>query len=74
MLYGSKAANGVIMITTKRGKGKTRYHATGEFGLKQAVHIPEFINSKDYTRLYNQALKNDGLAMRRRIILKNIQM
>lgn len=62
MLYGSKAANGVIMITTKRGKGKTRYRATGEFGLKQAVHIPEFINSKDYTRLYNQALKNDGLA------------
>lgn len=64
MMYGSKAANGVIVITTKRGKGKTQYSASGEFGIKQAVKTPEYISSADYVKLFRQAMLNDGLPPR----------
>ena len=64
MLYGSKAANGVIMITTKRGKGKTSYKATGEYGFKQATRTPEYLSSYDYVKYFRQAMINDGLTPR----------
>lgn len=62
-IYGSKAANGVILITTKRGKaGKAviRYNAT--FGWQKPTATPDYVNSADYARLTNEARANEGLA------------
>ena len=62
MLYGSKAANGVIQVTTKRGyDGKKKVTFSGEYGIKTPSVLPEYINSAQYARLYNQARTNDGL-------------
>ena len=61
MLYGSKAANGVIVVTTKRGSDqKRKVSFSGEYGMKMPTARPEYLNSGDYTRLYNQAEVNDG--------------
>lgn len=61
MLYGSKAANGVILVTTKRGLDqKSKLSFSAETGLKMPTIVPEYLNSGDYTRLYNQAEVNDG--------------
>lgn len=62
-IYGSKAANGVILVTTKRGKaGKAtlRYNAT--FGWQSPTSMPNYVNSADYARLTNEARANEGLS------------
>ncbi len=62
MLYGSKAANGVIMLTTKRGyNGKRQVSFFTEYGVKTPTRLPQYVNSAQYARLYNQARANDGL-------------
>ncbi len=62
MLYGSQAENGVIYITTRRGKPlKKEMHFTAERGLNKPVALPKYLNSADYMTLYNEALANDGL-------------
>lgn len=61
ILYGPRGANGVISVTTKRGKSNTFVmHANAESGVKMAARLPEFLNSYDYATLYNEALVNDG--------------
>lgn len=62
MLYGSKAANGVIMLTTKRGyNGKRKVSFYHEYGVKTPSRLPQYLNSAQYASLYNQARINDGL-------------
>ncbi|WP_186826901.1 SusC/RagA family TonB-linked outer membrane protein [Seonamhaeicola algicola] len=62
MLYGSKAANGVIMLTTKRGyNGKHKVSFYHEYGIKTPTRLPQYLNSAQYATLYNQARVNDGL-------------
>lgn len=62
MLYGSMAANGVIMVNTKRGyDGKKKVTFFTESGIKSPTRLPEYLNSADYATSYNQALINDGL-------------
>ena len=64
-IYGSKAANGVILITTKRGKaGQSQVSYSGLFGWQSATELPEYATSAEYAELTNQALKNNGLATR----------
>ncbi|MGV3764688.1 MAG: SusC/RagA family TonB-linked outer membrane protein [Chitinophagaceae bacterium] len=63
VLYGSNAAKGVVLITTKRGTAKpltidVRAN-TGVFTPKQ---FPRYLNAADYMTLYNEALTNDGLS------------
>lgn len=59
--YGIRGANGVVLITTKRGKkGNTQIGANFHYGIQQPTQLPEFLNSYDYSRLYNEALVNDG--------------
>jgi len=61
-LFGPAAANGVIVVKTKRGKiGERVIRLTGELGVMQATRIPKFLNSYDYATLYNEARNNDGL-------------
>lgn len=60
-IYGSKAANGVILITTKSGKeGKPVVNYSGDVGLQSPTRLPEYLGSADYAVLYNEALANSG--------------
>ena len=63
VLYGSRAAKGVILITTKRGKIQPlKITARADFQLDAAKSFPKYIDGAQYMTLYNQALANDGLA------------
>ena len=60
-IYGSRAANGVILITTKRGKAQpvsVSYSAYA--GLQSLTRQPEWVSTADYMRLSNEAVINAG--------------
>ena len=60
VLYGSKAAKGVILITTKRGKIQPlSIDATVNTGIYTPKAYPEYLGAAEYMTLYNEALKND---------------
>lgn len=60
-VYGSRAANGVILITTKRGKsGKPTFNYNGFVGIQQPTQYPEVMNAYGYASTKNQALQNMG--------------
>lgn len=61
-MYGAEGANGVILVTTKRGHiGKQQISLRIEHNLSTPYRIPEFVDSWDYMRLANEALFNDGM-------------
>src|SRR3546814_20241038 len=61
-IYGIKGANGVLVVTTRRGSlGKPRVNLRMESGMQQPVMKPEFLNSYETAMLRNEALSNDGL-------------
>ena len=60
-VFGVRGANGVVLVTTKRGKsGKTGFSYTASYGLQQPTRLPEFLGSYDYAVLYNEAKRNEG--------------
>lgn len=60
-IYGNRAANGVILVETKRGSaGRTRVTYSANFGWQKAADLPEFLNSADYATYYNMAMQNMG--------------
>lgn len=60
-IYGSRAANGVILIETKRGKtGKLQVSYNGYGGRQKATRLPQFLPSWEYATLRNEANKNAG--------------
>lgn len=60
-IYGSKASNGVILITTKRGRiGKPTVTYNGNAGIQNAANLIERMSSGDYATYYNQALVANG--------------
>lgn len=64
-IYGNRGANGVIVITTKRGTAaKTRVKAGYTAGAVTPFRIPEMADSYEYATAVNEALANDGLAAR----------
>ena len=55
-IYGSRAANGVVLVTTKRGKeGRTKVSYNGSIGFSKAAELPEMAHSYDYAKFYNIA-------------------
>lgn len=53
-VYGSRAGNGVILVTTKRGKeGKPKISYTGQFGFTDEVSRPDMLNAYDYGKIWN---------------------
>ncbi len=64
VLYGSRAAKGVLLITTKRGQVNDglRVNVRANTGWNVAKSYPEYLGSAEYMTLYNEALSNDGLA------------
>jgi len=62
-IYGLKGANGVILVTTKRGKeGKTQFEVNIQSGLTNVMQSPKLLDSYNYASLYNKALSMDGLS------------
>lgn len=62
-IYGSRGANGVVMITTKKGKsGKTKVDFETTFGIQTLRKKLKMMNSKEYASFYNMQRINDGLA------------
>ena len=63
-IYGSRAANGVILITTKKGKvGKIQVNYNGNVGWQQATRQPKSATGWQYAELYNRAMLADGKAL-----------
>lgn len=60
-IYGSRAANGVILITTKRGEsGKLRVNYSGYAAWQQPTNLPEYVEGYEFMRLYNLGRANLG--------------
>lgn len=61
-VYGFKGANGVILVTTKKGSvGKTTINYNGYYGIQKATRFPKLYNSYEYAMLYNEAEMNIGV-------------
>jgi len=64
-LYGAQARNGVIIITTKRGKAfKRDINVSAYYGIAKPKILPTYLGSADYMDLYNEASLNDGLPVK----------
>lgn len=60
-IYGNRAANGVILIETKKGKeGKISISYNNSFGWQKATELPDFLPSWEYAEYYNLAMQNMG--------------
>lgn len=60
-IYGADGANGVIIITTKKGKkGKAKYGFTSQLGISSAINQIEYLNGEQYNELRNEYLTNTG--------------
>jgi TonB-linked SusC/RagA family outer membrane protein len=62
-IYGSRGANGVVLITTKSGKeGKMRVDFESTYGYQQLRKKLDLMNAKEYAAFYNTLAKNEGVA------------
>ena len=62
-IYGSRAANGVVFITTKRGKsGKVKVNYDGWLGFSNTYRLPEMLNASEYIKFKSQAVANNPTA------------
>jgi len=60
-IYGTRAANGVILVETKRGQqGKVQISYDNYFGWQKVTELPDFVSSAEYATLRNEANKNMG--------------
>lgn len=60
-IYGSRGANGVIIITTKRGKnGKPRFNFSTRLGMSKPTNIVEFLGTEDWIAMAQEGWENDG--------------
>lgn len=60
--YGIRGANGVVVVKTKRGYvGKPVISFNANYGIQTPAYLPEYLNSQEYVKFRNIALKNDGL-------------
>jgi TonB-linked SusC/RagA family outer membrane protein len=60
-IYGSRGANGVILITTKRGTGKGwKFNLNTRHGISLPTARPNMLDASEYLQLYQEAWENDG--------------
>jgi len=58
-IYGARAANGVIVITTKKGKaGAPKFSFNSSLGFSNVYRLPELLNSSEYLTIRNEAINN----------------
>lgn len=61
-IYGSRGANGVVLITTKKGKkGKTIFSASLSQGAGSVAHFMKMMNTSEYLSMRREAFANDGI-------------
>lgn len=61
-IYGSRGANGVVIITTKKGRaGKTKLDVSFYQGFSKITHYYEMLNTQQYLAMRHEALRNDGI-------------
>lgn len=60
-IYGARGTNGVVLITTKKGKeGKTRVSLNSSYGFSQATNKRDWLNTAEYVELFTEAAINSG--------------
>ncbi len=60
-IYGSRASNGVVLITTKRGKsGKTSFNLNAYTGFSEPTNRTEWLSTAEYVELFTEAALNSG--------------
>ena len=60
-IYGSLGANGVVMITTKRGtEGKGKLAVSANYSFQNATNVPSLLNAAQYAELSNDMMVNSG--------------
>lgn len=60
-IYGARGTNGVVLITTKKGKeGKTRVSINSSYGFSEATNKREWLNTEEYVELFTEATINSG--------------
>lgn len=61
-IYGSRGANGVVLITTKKGKaGKTRFNVSSTTGVGVISRRMDLLNTEEYLAMRREAFANDGI-------------
>lgn len=64
-IYGSRGANGVVLVTTRKGSaGALKSKVTAEYGIEALPTRPQMLNSSEYALLTNKAYTNSGLTPR----------
>lgn len=60
-IYGSRGANGVVMITTKRGKaGESHLSVSANVSVQNATNVPDLLDASEYAALSNEMMINSG--------------
>lgn len=60
-IYGSRGANGVVMITTKRGAdGEGKLSVSANVSIQNAANVPDLLNASQYAALSNEMMLNSG--------------
>ncbi|KUG06804.1 SusC/RagA family TonB-linked outer membrane protein [Solirubrum puertoriconensis] len=60
-IYGSRASNGVILVTTKKGRqGQTRVNVGYYYGRSEATRLRKFLNAEQYKELFAEAIRNSA--------------
>lgn len=61
-IYGARAANGVVVLTTKSGKGKApQIEINTQFGIQTPSRLIDMANTSEYVKMYNEAAENDNV-------------
>ncbi len=72
-LYGARASNGVVLITTKTGKrGKAQFNYSGYGGIQTHGSLPKMLNTQKYVEIYNEAVANDNLDISNPVLKRKI--
>lgn len=73
-IYGSRATNGVVLVTTKRAKGgKVQVDYNGYYAIQKSINAPQMMGLEDYMRLQVVAYTNAGAALPSRFTESSIQ-
>lgn len=64
-IYGSRGANGVVLITTKKGKsGDGAISVGANWGIQHATNVPKMLNASQFASLHNEMMANNGMGQR----------
>lgn len=64
-IYGSRGANGVVLITTKKGKaGDGTLSVSANFGIQEATSVPKMLNASQFASLHNEMMANNNMGQR----------